>query len=114
MFKKSDWNRHILTLKHMNANKPLQNDNSFTQKNTVPFMCKICNKSFLHSSSLSRHKNKCQQEKTKQICNKTETTQDLIMNMLEKNKELQQILIEQTKTIIELSKLITIENNEIL
>jgi hypothetical protein len=108
--KKSDWDRHILTQKHMNANKMLENANTFTYENTseITFTCKNCNKVFIHSSSLSRHKKKCQQEDN-QIDDKTEITHDLILNILQQNKELQQILIEQNKTIIELSKLVNIE-----
>ena len=113
--KRSDWNRHINTLKHLNANKMLENANIFTPKNadTLTFICKKCNKDFKHSSSLSRHKNKCQQPKKEkqEIINEIEITPELIINVLQQNKELQQIIIEQNKTIIELSKNGTINNS---
>ncbi len=55
--KQSDFNRHLLTRKHMNANKMLTNANDFTPKNAdlFTFICHNCDKSFKHSSSLSRH-----------------------------------------------------------
>ena len=118
--KKSDFDRHILTQKHIIANKMLENANSFTSENAIPitFICKNCNKKFIHSSSLSRHKKTCNQEENKivdkEILDKLEITPELIMSVLQQNKELQQILIEQNKTIIELSKNNnTITNNTI-
>jgi hypothetical protein len=115
--KKSDWDRHILTQKHINANKMLENANSFTSENAIPitFICKNCNKEFIHSSSLSRHKKRCQQnQENKQLFDESQITPELIMSVLQQNKELQQILIQQNKTIIELSKNNnTITNNTI-
>jgi hypothetical protein len=50
----------------------------------------------------------------KEIVDKLEITPELIMSVLQQNKELQQILIQQNKTIIELSKNNnTITNNTI-
>ena len=52
--KKSNYNMHLLTLKHQNAN----NANKKEAKNATPYMCDICNTVFKHVSSLSRHKRK--------------------------------------------------------
>ena len=96
---KKDFKRHSLTAKHL----LLTNHNENTQKNPL-FICN-CGKTYKHSSSLCAHKKKCtpnndsnEEEQNNQI------TPELIMSVLHQNKELQQMLIEQNKTIIELSK----------
>ena len=96
---KKDFKRHSLTNKHLLLTNPNEN----TQKNPL-FSCN-CGKTYKHSSSLCAHKKKCtpnndsnEEEQNNQI------TPELIMSVLHQNKELQQMLIEQNKTIIELSK----------
>jgi hypothetical protein len=102
--KKSDYNRHLLTLKHSNANKMLINANILEPKNATPYSCNYCNKTFQHLSSLSRHKKTCKYN--------AQISPELIMNVLQQNKELQQMIMQQNNTIIELSKNTTIINNE--
>ena len=96
---KKDFKRHSLTNKHLLLTNPNEN----TPKNPL-FICN-CGKTYKHSSSLCAHKKKCtpnndsnEEEQNNQI------TPELIMSVLHQNKELQQMLIEQNKTIIELSK----------
>jgi hypothetical protein len=96
---KKDFKRHVLTNKHLLLTNPNEN----TPKNPL-FICN-CGKTYKHSSSLCAHKKKCtpnndsnDEEQNNQI------TPELIMSVLHQNKELQQMLIEQNKTIIELSK----------
>ena len=96
---KKDFKRHNLTNKHLLLTNPNEN----TPKNPL-FICN-CGKTYKHSSSLCAHKKKCtpnndsnEEEQNNQI------TPELIMSVLHQNKELQQMLIEQNKTIIELSK----------
>jgi hypothetical protein len=96
---KKDFKRHSLTNKHLLLTNPNEN----TPKNPL-FICN-CGKTYKHSSSLCAHKKKCtpnndsnDEEQNNQI------TPELIMSVLHQNKELQQMLIEQNKTIIELSK----------
>ena len=50
--KASDYNRHLITLKHLKAN----NANAVNQSATNSLMCGKCNHEFKHASSLSRHK----------------------------------------------------------
>ena len=108
---KKDFDKHLLTAKH----KKLTNVNDMLtdfHKNmpNCIFICKNCNTNFKHSSSLSRHKKKCQQE-NQEINNEIpQITPELIMSVLQQNKELQQMLVEQNKTIIELSKNNTMTN----
>ena len=57
--KQSDYDRHLMTPKHQNANKMLTNANNFTPKNAEKFVCDKCCKNFKHGSSLSRHRKNC-------------------------------------------------------
>jgi hypothetical protein len=104
--KKGDWNRHILTVKHENAKNANINANFDV---IAPYQCDCCNKKFKHASSLSRHKKKC--EKVKKIETSstisTEETEDslipynnehdLVLHLLNQNKQLQDQIIELCK-----------------
>jgi hypothetical protein len=57
--KKSDYNRHILTYKHINATNAISNA---IKKTPSIICCKICGKDFKHKSSLYRHKKTCKNE----------------------------------------------------
>ena len=52
--RKSSWNKHLLTAKHLNDNKMVTNDNNF-----VDFSCEFCGKIYKYKSGLSRHRKKC-------------------------------------------------------
>ena len=51
--RKPNYDYHLNTTKHKSR---------ISQQNKPSFLCSICNKSFLHSSSLSRHKTNCKKE----------------------------------------------------
>ena len=113
--KKSNYEIHIKTKKHkyrVNGNKM---ENAEMKKN-ADCRCK-CGKKYETISGLWKHKNKCliTEENIEQqnINNKNEISQDTILSILKQNSELQHMLIEQNKTIIELSKnnSITYNNN---
>lgn len=121
--KQSDYNRHITTRKH----KILTNTNKKTPKNAKAYMCS-CGKSYKHASSLSGHKKKCnflkeieykiienekndneeeeyeekeqQQEDNEE--NKLMTKDEMITKLIDANKELQNLLIDQQKQMGEL------------
>ena len=101
--KQCDFNKHLLTLKHQ---KDDAEDILDDAKIAAKFFCE-CGKEYKHRQGLWKHKKKCpeiidklnnEEEQNNQI------TPELIMSVLHQNKELQQMLIEQNKTIIELSK----------
>jgi hypothetical protein len=111
----SEWLRHIETKKHkINKN----GENSIILATTVtPNICG-CGKQYKDRTGLWRHKKKCvteinnkliDVEDNEEINNKI--TPELIMSILQQNKELQQMLVEQNKTIIELSKNNSVTNN---
>jgi len=60
--KKSDFNRHISTYKHINATNAISDA---IKKTPITICCKICGKVFKHKSSLYRHKKNCKNEVSK-------------------------------------------------
>jgi hypothetical protein len=97
-----DYNKHLTTAKH----KRLINANNISQK--VSDKCQNyecdCGKSYKHMSSLCKHKKTCDLKfKPEQIQINKDITPELIIEIIKQNKELQQTLIEQNKTIIELA-----------
>jgi hypothetical protein len=108
--KQSEYNKHILTRKH----KILQNPTSI---NTQTYTCN-CGKIYKHSSTLYAHKKICNQTKIEdqnKIIIETENniSPDLILEIIKQNKEFKDLLLEQNKTIIELSKNSITTNNTI-
>jgi hypothetical protein len=117
--KKSDWTRHVSTVKHLYGHNGNIKENMETTKN-AKYVCN-CNKEFLTNSGLWKHNKICKidlqsnkldsESNNKEINENTYTgiSQETILSILKQNSELQQMLIEQNKTIIELSK-----NNQII
>jgi hypothetical protein len=119
--KQSNYDKHVSTLKH----KIRTNTNEYEQKNAEKksYDCQ-CGKSYKHASSLWNHKAKCDflknpsDENTDDASNnqmqiaveKPEITQ-IILELVRENKEFKNMLVEQYKTMIELSQKPTITNN---
>ena len=110
---KTDYTRHLATDKHQR----LQNATNITQKNAKPYKC-LCDKIYKHHSSYNRHKKICNiynnshatasNIKTDVAIEMPQTsnliTPELVIELLNDNKEMKQILIQQTNTINELVK----------
>jgi hypothetical protein len=105
--KKSNINNHNMSSKHL---KTLISNNFNTSLSST-YICNICNKKYKDYSGLWRHKKKCKEPNNLNNETISQITPELIMNILQQNKELQQMLIEQNKTIIELTKNSLIINN---
>ena len=101
---RKDYDRHLSTVKHTR----LTNPNDKNPKN--PFFSCLCGKAYKHSSSLCNHKKKCNlkakdnildNDNDNTINNKEETTKfndkDLIMLLINENKEFRNLLVEQCK-----------------
>jgi len=54
---KSDWNKHLKTVKHK---KKLKNSFKFSKNSEGLILCNFCEKTYKHLSSYSRHKKKCE------------------------------------------------------
>jgi len=92
---KKDYSKHLATDKHIG----LTNPNIKTPKN--PFFNCICGKSYKHLSSLCAHKKKCQ---IKNNIKTTDQAEELIKYLMKENTEFKQMLIDQNKQMIEMSK----------
>ena len=104
---KNDYIRHTLTKKHLLVDSQCLSMEK-TQKNSYACMC---GKMYKDNSGLWRHKKKCIVDTNINNNDTQQISPELIISVLQHNKELQQILIEQNKTIIELSKNNSITNN---
>ena len=108
--KQSDWCRHINRTKHLlneKRYKMFTNDKIKTQKTQEHIFICECGKSYCYSSGLWRHKKQCNptnKDNIPFIDSNTQLTPELVMKLIEQNKELQQTLIDQNKTIIELAQ----------
>jgi len=108
-FKLSDWNRHLSRPKHLNNQQGYNsatNDTTKTQKTPTEFICK-CGKHYQYHSGLWRHKKLCTGSNVSLTIidkNTQQLTPDLVFKLIEQNKELQQTLIDQNKTIVELAQ----------
>jgi len=104
-----DYRKHLSTRKHTIGNKLEVNGNNF--------IC-YCNKLYKTHAGLWKHKKKCTvklsndkifpDKKSAKIENEEPINSDLILKMLQQNTDFKDIIIEQNKTILELSK-----NNQI-
>ena len=114
-----NWKRHIVTSKHTKeifGNDLGAKKGKKGQKQT----CEKCEKYFHTKAGLWKHNQKCiftketyDDNKNKNKNKNNEIAQETILSILKQNSELQCMLIEQNKTIIELSKnnSITYSNN---
>jgi hypothetical protein len=119
--KQSNYDKHVSTLKH----KIRTNTNKYEQKNAEKksYDCQ-CGKSYKHASSLWNHKAKCDfSENTSdenppdyssmqlQVAVEKPELTDIILEMVRDNKEFKNMLVEQYRTMIEISQKPVITNN---
>jgi len=86
---KKDYKRHLLTRKHMANNKKSEKSSSYT--------CSICNKTYKHSSSLSKHMKICT---PKVQVNETKDINELVMELVKSTHELQRQIIDLCRSTI--------------
>jgi hypothetical protein len=104
-----DFKKHNDTIKHKSVSEAMAIDNfSMDGDKKSPqkkFICLNCNKEYKDNSGLWRHKKKsCEKTIYNENNNINKITPELILNVLQQNKELTDLVVEQNKTIIELSK----------
>jgi hypothetical protein len=110
-----DFNKHTKTKKHSQSGLSMAIDDFsiFCDKKiaTKVFKCSACNKVYKDNSGLWKHKKKCaqSQEDGSLLDNKltdltSQITPELVLNVLQQNKELTDLVVEQNKTIMEMAK----------
>jgi hypothetical protein len=120
---KKDYEKHLLTSKHLKLTNLVFFNKELEKDNNNEFVCDDCNKKYKSRVGLWKHKKNCKiiceddigiNNNNHQITN--QITPELILNVLEQNKELTNLVVEQNKAIMELAKnghSNTISNNNI-
>ena len=105
--KKSSYSDHLLSKKHNKSIICKKNLPKICQK----FYCENCDKIYKDNSGLWRHKKKCIIINTPQTLLPTiedlkshDKQQELIEYLLKENSEFKQMMIEQTKNMVEIAK----------
>ena len=93
--KKSNWDRHIITRKHVNGSNMVVNGSNLVPKSAI-FTC-VCGKTYKWESGYYRHKKLCssiQEENSTNITisgsiqqDKTDVTQKLVELIMSKNQD---------------------------
>jgi hypothetical protein len=96
--KKSNFEEHLLTLKHSLA--MIGNEN---QPNPATKYSCICGKNYKDNSGLWKHKKKCTDNLKKDLANE-EKQQQLVEYLLKENSEFKHMMMEQNKNMLELAK----------
>ena len=104
--KKYNWDRHILTSKHIKVTQSEQK-RAKTSKNeqnlSSKYVCDICQKSYESRNGLWKHKQKCKESDSdddldnEYIKPDEPTDKELIMMLMKKNDELQSMMMEVIK-----------------
>jgi len=112
---KKDFNKHLLTAKHK-KNEYLTNIEHISPKNPIIHICKKCDKIYKSRVGLWYHEKKCD-TKNNILINEDkiedlnqEITPSMILNVIQQNQEFKDLLLEQNKIIIEMSKNSQINN----
>ena len=103
-FKKFNWDRHIMTSKHLKstnsnkiATKSEQNEQKEQQKDT--YMCHTCNKQYKDRTGLWRHKQKCKIEEPvieeNYQTNEIHEIKEIMKYLMKENSEMKNMILEQ-------------------
>jgi hypothetical protein len=100
--KQSDYDKHLLTLKHKNDDMDYILDDT---KLAVHFFCE-CGKEYKHRQGLWKHKKICQTNKqpedSKNVKNDFSNKDNLIEYLIKENAEFKEMLVEQNKMVMKI------------
>ncbi len=96
---KKDYTKHLSTLKHLKLNDSQHFTTEKSQEVPKTYKCVFCDKSYKYRDGLWRHKKTCKEPTVGEVFanNNTQQITELMLKMIEQNKDL-------TDKIIELSK----------
>jgi len=115
---KCNYNKHILSAKHkkmLNSNNSQQKVSKSIEPLTNAYECSICDKKYKDRTGLWRHKKKCTNEQILsnfKSNNETKQLTDLVMKVVDQNKELTQQIVELSKNSANNSINIVNSNNK--
>ena len=114
--RKSSFNKHLATEKHRlshdgnTGNKKLQK--VAKSCNETEFTCEFCKKPFGTRAGLWKHEKTCnEQQITHTLAEHTTSDNEIVKSLIKQNEEFKEMIVNQNKQIIELSK--TAGNNTI-
>jgi len=99
--KQSDYNKHILTLKHQKRTKGLQMDDNLSH--TIIFTC-VCGNQYKHRQGLWKHKKKCcknfisESSAPKEEQSELKILTNLVLDVVKQNQELTNKIVDICKT----------------
>jgi hypothetical protein len=96
---KYDYNKHLLTSKHLKNVKKIQMIKNDTNITCRTYDC-ICGKKYKYCQGLSKHKNTCSLIKENIIKNNKKDPDNFIFEIVQQNKTFKELIIEQNKQII--------------
>ena len=108
--RKSSFDKHLLTSKHSRlttVNKNVAKSCDLDYNTTPKYVCNFCEKEYKSRIGLWKHKKvgcKIVPESLTNMIEHELTDKDLIMLLLNENKELKTMMIEQQNTVLELCK----------
>jgi len=107
--KKSDWNRHLFTAKHLNN----INLEQFSAKNSNGFACVFCGKEYKYRNSLWYHNKKCKEPTVGEVFanNNTQQITELMLKMIEQNQDLTDKIVELTKNSVSVTNYTNVNSN---
>jgi len=109
--RKKEWIRHLSTRKHKNGEKSTKNGEIATFSNAQKYVCH-CKKVYNDRSGLWRHKQKCSEKNSGVITPDDKAfDKDIFFSLLQQNKEFKDVILEQSKQIVELARNNSITNN---
>ena len=100
--KKCDWERHILTRKHRKDYNGLQP----TPPTPQTFVCEQCGSNYKHRQGLWKHSKICNQNNKPPDDKSTQIDPSLFFQLIKQNDDFKNLIIEQTKIIMEQNKTI--------
>jgi len=92
-YRKSQYDRHVLTSKHKNTDKILTNTDA---DSSLPFICK-CGKKYKHRQSLFSHKKTCITYEENIIVKEQPVNDKLVEYLIKENQEFKNLILEALK-----------------
>jgi hypothetical protein len=102
-YKYSDYKKHLSTVKHRNLHLDSKSATMDSEISLKKYEC-VCKNMYKYESGYYKHKKKCTASLAVETKLSEPTEKELILLLLKDNKALQELVIEQSKNMMELCK----------